>query len=345
MDKELNHLYALFAIRLGNVNPALVKGLFQAWEEDPAQSLPARATQSGVINPEQSSLLVSMVKQAVQSQGGDAAKAMNQFGGDKTLRSALAGGGGGGGALRDSLGQWAVPATAASSAVAFLAIVVMGSGWYSASSERSAALREMQRLEDGYALVVNEVAHLKQLNQMAEEQKQQADRALALAEDELAFERRRRREATVRADDSPLPPPPGEEEDDIPSPDAPIQALPWQQSAAQQAPPRPVTLSRQQLERQAGNLNADTVLRQLQPDLARNAQGQVVGVTSQNFSAIPIARQLGLQNGDVIANINGVNITGIGSYAAIEQAVQRGGPISVTILRNGQPLTASFNLR
>jgi len=339
MDKELNQLYALFAVRLGNVKPALARGLFKAWEEDPTQSLPARAAQSGVINTEQSALLVSMVKQAVQTQGGDAAAALQQFGGGKALGEALAGQVEAGG---DRLGPWALPVTLTSIAAALLAVVVMGAGWYSAASQHAAAQTEMTRLEGSHSMLTNEVNHLRQMNQVAEEQRLGAARALALAEEELAYERRRRREAAANAEASALPPPPQEVADGAAGDE--IQALPWQQPTAQQAQ-RPVTMSMQQFEQHTRDLNPETVLRQLQPDFARGANGQVLGLTSQNFSSIPLARQLGLQNGDVIANINGVNVTGLGSYAAIEQAVSRGGPISVTILRNGQPLTATFNLR
>lgn len=345
MDKELNQLYALFAVRVGNIPPALIKGLYTAWEEDPAAAMPARATQSGVVRPEQSAMLVSMVKQAVQSHGGDAAKALRELGGAKAVQGALAGASSGG--VGDRLGAWATPIAAASAAVAFLAIVVMGSGWYSAASARTTMQRNYQQLEDSVGMLQNEVAHLKHQKQLAEEDRQQAVRALAMAEEDLADERRRRREMAARLQDDPLPPPPSDEPETIPAPDAPIQPLPWQRANAQQTQQQqqPVNINRRQLERQAGNLNADTVINQLRPDFARDANGRVLGLTSQNFSSIPIARQLGLQNGDVIANINGVNVTGLGSYGAIEQAVQRGGPITVTILRNGQPLTASFNLR
>ena len=241
-------------------------------------------------------------------------------------------------------GPWAMPATIASAAVAFLAIIIMGSGWYAAANARASMKRDMIRMEETYAQMANEVAHLKQLNEIAEDRRQQAVRALALAEEDLSEERRRRREADARLTDSSLPdlPPPPEE---LAANGQAIPEFQWHQATPQQPAPRPVPLNRRQLEQQTRNLNADTVLRQLQPDLARDARGNVVGITSQNFSSLPIARQLGLQNGDVISNINGVNISGLGSYVAIEQAVQRGGPISVTILRNGQPLTATFNLR
>lgn len=333
MDQELNLLYTLFTARLGNVPPDRLAKVYEAWRQDTSKAMPARTVEAGLLSGEQSQTIVVLVKQAAQHHGGNAAAAWQHLGADAALRNALTPAAAASAATAGTPG-WVWPTVGGLAAATVLSVVVLGAGWMGAASARAQLANEVDTLR----MVATEVDHLRQRVSNAETARDETTaelervrRALTIVEEDLATERRARRSAEAQGSSADLP---GNQEQ---------AAVAWQQPG--QGRPRPVNMNLQQLEQQTRGLDPTTAIGQLAPQFPTDARGNIIGVSSNNFSSIPLAQQLGLQNGDIISNINGVNITGIGSYGAIANAVQGGGPVTVTIIRNGQPLTATFNIR
>lgn len=102
-------------------------------------------------------------------------------------------------------------------------------------------------------------------------------------------------------------------------------------------------VNRQEVMRELSQ-NAAKLLTEVKPEFKKDAQGNTIGVTSSNISAIPMAKEVGLQDNDVVTSINGELID---SEAKLSQLLQKYGnatTVRVGIQRNGRPQVLTLRL-
>ncbi len=83
----------------------------------------------------------------------------------------------------------------------------------------------------------------------------------------------------------------------------------------------------------------------LEPELVTDDNGQVIGVTAQDFENIPLAQQLGLAEGDILQTVNNVQIDSQEKIMEIVQSQQNASAFRIGIMRNGQTQVITYTLR
>jgi endonuclease YncB( thermonuclease family) len=80
------------------------------------------------------------------------------------------------------------------------------------------------------------------------------------------------------------------------------------------------------------------------PRMATDANGRPIGLTADNIGEIPYARELGLQDGDIISSVNGNPITDLAGIMPLVQQLRGAKQLNVTVMRNGKPVPFVVNL-
>ena len=88
-----------------------------------------------------------------------------------------------------------------------------------------------------------------------------------------------------------------------------------------------------------------TLMTKIKPQLYRNPNGDVIGVSARGIGDVPLARQLGLKEGDVLQTVNNERIDSEAKVLDMFQKYQNAGSFRVGILRNGKRKTITFDLR
>jgi len=89
---------------------------------------------------------------------------------------------------------------------------------------------------------------------------------------------------------------------------------------------------------------ADLVTK-VKPELYKDANGKVVGVTAQDIDNIPLAKELGLQSGDVLQTVNNEQIDSQEKVMEMVQKYQNAGSFRIGIMRNGKQKIITYNFR
>ena len=105
-----------------------------------------------------------------------------------------------------------------------------------------------------------------------------------------------------------------------------------------------VVLDRNELIQEMSQENYAELYSQISPELVSDESGDVVGITSPNIGDIPLARQFGFQEGDVVQQINGVQIDSEARVIEVLNRFQNAPTHWVSVLRNGRPETIVFRL-
>ncbi|NUM56453.1 MAG: PDZ domain-containing protein [Candidatus Hydrogenedentes bacterium] len=79
------------------------------------------------------------------------------------------------------------------------------------------------------------------------------------------------------------------------------------------------------------------LMAQLNPTLVEDEKGNVTGITSASLTSIPIAKQVGLKDNDVIQAVNGITIDSEQKIGEIAQKVANANTIRLSVLRDGKP--------
>jgi hypothetical protein len=106
-----------------------------------------------------------------------------------------------------------------------------------------------------------------------------------------------------------------------------------------------VVFDRNQLAEASASLDYADVVNNLNPQMAEDENGNVTGITSDNFASFLFAREIGLQNGDVINTINGVQIDSDQKLMEIFQKFAQASTFRLGITRNGEPVVLTFQLQ
>jgi len=122
--------------------------------------------------------------------------------------------------------------------------------------------------------------------------------------------------------------------------------------APQRAEPEPVreaggiqriTLNRQDLMNEIMTSYSDIVTK-VRPELARDDNGDVLGVTANNINQIPLARKLGLKNGDILQTVNNEKIDSEGKIYEMIQKYQNASSLRIGVVSNGAPKVITYRL-
>lgn len=82
----------------------------------------------------------------------------------------------------------------------------------------------------------------------------------------------------------------------------------------------------------------------IQPEMAYDDQGNVLGVTAKNVGSLPLARKLGFQENDVVQTINGERIDSQEKLMDIFERYQDATAFRIGILRNGVTRVITYRL-
>jgi len=108
--------------------------------------------------------------------------------------------------------------------------------------------------------------------------------------------------------------------------------------------PDRITLNRNEFIQDLYTNYADLITK-VQPEMYRDENGNVVGVTAQNISEVPLAAKLGLEDGDVLQSVNNEMIDSEQKIMEMVQKYQNSNSFRIGIMRNGQVRTITYRLQ
>ncbi len=103
-------------------------------------------------------------------------------------------------------------------------------------------------------------------------------------------------------------------------------------------------------------LNRKDITRKLEDDYERYAStvdvqevkdddGNTIGITTSKLEDIPIAKDLGFKNGDVLVSVNNEKVKSVDSIRNVVNKYQNANTFRIGILRGGQPMYFTYRLR
>ncbi|GMV91952.1 MAG: hypothetical protein AMXMBFR82_17300 [Candidatus Hydrogenedentota bacterium] len=105
-----------------------------------------------------------------------------------------------------------------------------------------------------------------------------------------------------------------------------------------------IALDRNAVAEELATYDYADVVNTLNPEMAEDENGNVTGITSSNFAAVPLAAEVGLQNGDVINTVNGIKIDSDQKLMEIFTKFSNASTFRLGITRNGSPQMLTFKL-
>ncbi len=132
-----------------------------------------------------------------------------------------------------------------------------------------------------------------------------------------------------------------DEEDEAPAPKI-ARAMPKRRPTNTGSTDR-VTLNKQEFIKELYVNYADLVTK-VKPEMYRDANGRVIGVTAQNIGEVPLAKKLGLSDGDVLQTVNNEPITSEQKVLEMVQKYRNSSSFRVGIIRNGKPKVITYRL-
>ncbi len=109
-------------------------------------------------------------------------------------------------------------------------------------------------------------------------------------------------------------------------------------------PPQEVEVDRNDFINELTTNYADLVTK-VKPELYRDASGKVAGITAADIAEVPLAKQLGLENGDVLQTVNNEKIDSEQKVMEMVQKYQDAGSFRIGIMRNGKQKIITYNFR
>lgn len=109
-------------------------------------------------------------------------------------------------------------------------------------------------------------------------------------------------------------------------------------------PPQEVELDKAAFVQELYVNYADLVTK-VKPELYRDANGKVAGITAADISEVPLAKQLGLENGDVLQTVNNEQIDSEQKVMEMVQKYQDAGSFRIGVMRNGKQKIITYNFR
>lgn len=91
-------------------------------------------------------------------------------------------------------------------------------------------------------------------------------------------------------------------------------------------------------------MNYADIVTQIKPELYRDANNNVAGITASNLNSIPLAGRLGVKDGDVLQSVNNEPIDSENKVVELIEKYRNANMIRVGILRNGRPVSLTIKL-
>ena len=104
-----------------------------------------------------------------------------------------------------------------------------------------------------------------------------------------------------------------------------------------------ITLNRNEFIQELYTNYADLVTK-VQPEMYRDQTGKVIGVTANNISQVPLAKKLGLRDGDVLQNVNGEAIDSEQKIMEMVQKYRNSTSFRIGLMRNGKVQNVTYRL-
>ena len=92
-------------------------------------------------------------------------------------------------------------------------------------------------------------------------------------------------------------------------------------------------------------VNYVELVTKVKPELYRDSSGRVAGITAADISDVPLAKKLGLENGDVLQTVNNEKIDSEQKILEMVQKYQNVNSFRIGILRNGRVENITYNLK
>ena len=105
-----------------------------------------------------------------------------------------------------------------------------------------------------------------------------------------------------------------------------------------------IQLNKQEIAKELYSSFAD-ISNTIKPVLFRDKAGKVLGVTASNISKVPLAKKLGLQDGDVLTSVNNEKIDSQEKILRLVQKYQYASTIRISLLRDGKTKVLMYNLK
>lgn len=103
-----------------------------------------------------------------------------------------------------------------------------------------------------------------------------------------------------------------------------------------------VTLNRAELANDVMMNYQDLI--KVKPELYRDASGKVVGLTANNIGQIPVAKKLGLNDGDVLQTVNNEPIDSEAKVMEMITKYSNATSFRIGLIRNGKPEVVTYRL-
>jgi micrococcal nuclease len=108
---------------------------------------------------------------------------------------------------------------------------------------------------------------------------------------------------------------------------------------------RVINLKDIQVDKELTEQDALALLATHLPTVSMDANGKPRGLAVPNISELPYASALGFQNGDIVSSVNGEVLTGYDQIMPLYEKLKNSQQVTIQVIRNGQPVNITLNLK
>ena len=91
-------------------------------------------------------------------------------------------------------------------------------------------------------------------------------------------------------------------------------------------------------------VNYPDIVTQIKPELYKDANGNVAGITASNLENLPIAKKLDIHNGDVLQTVNNEVIDSEEKIIELVNKYRNSNTFRIGLLRDGKPVVVTYKL-
>ena len=107
--------------------------------------------------------------------------------------------------------------------------------------------------------------------------------------------------------------------------------------------PNRVTVKKAELIQEVFSNYTDLVT-QIKPEMYRDPNGNVAGITASNLESVPLAKKLGVHDGDVLQTVNNELIDSEEKVYELVQKYRNANSVRIGLLRDGKPIVVTYKL-
>jgi general secretion pathway protein C len=104
-----------------------------------------------------------------------------------------------------------------------------------------------------------------------------------------------------------------------------------------------VTLKKKELVKELMT-NYTDLITQVKPELQKDDQNNVIGITASNLESIPLAQKLGVKDGDVLQTINNEKIDSEAKIVELVNKYRDSSTFRIGLMRDGKPVVVTYKL-